>query len=66
MALITTAQAAAYLGVTVRRVQALIKARRLPAEKVGRDWLIDEMRLNEVGDRKPGRRKQVHDATLSH
>lgn len=55
MALITTAQAAGQLGVSVRRVQALIKARRLPAEKVGRDWLINEFNLERVAERKPGR-----------
>ena len=55
MALITTAQAADQLGVSIRRVQALIKARRLPAEKVGRDWLINEFNLERVAERKPGR-----------
>lgn len=61
MALITTAQAAQQLGVSVRRVQALIKARRLPAEKVGRDWLISESNLERVAERKTGRPpKAVH------
>jgi len=55
MALITTAEAARQLGVSTRRVQALIKARRLPAEKVGRDWLINEFHLPLVAERKPGR-----------
>lgn len=61
MALITTAQAAGQLGVSVRRVQALIKARRLPAERIGRDWLINEFHLADVAERKPGRPpKAVH------
>lgn len=38
--LITTHEAAAILGVTVRRVQALIKSGKLPAERHGRDWMI--------------------------
>ncbi len=61
MALITTSQAAQQLGVSVRRVQALIKARRLPAERIGRDWLINESNLERVAERKPGRPpKAVH------
>lgn len=59
MALITTTDAAQRLGVTVRRVQALIKARRLPAERVGRDWLINEFHLADVADRKTGRPKRT-------
>lgn len=63
MALITTAEAARQLGVSVRRVQALIKARRLTAEKIGRDWLVNEFHLADVAERKPGRpRKQTHHA----
>ena len=53
--MLTTAQAAAKLKVTRRRVLALIKAKRLPAEKVGRDWLIEERNLSLVKDRRPGR-----------
>ena len=39
--LLTTAQAAAILQVTRRRVHAIIAAGRLPARKLGRDWLIE-------------------------
>lgn len=59
MALITTTDAAQRLGVTVRRVQALIKSRRLSAERIGRDWLINEFNLADVADRKPGRPKRI-------
>jgi excisionase family DNA binding protein len=62
MARITTAQAAERLGVSVRRVQALIKAARLPADKLGRDWLIEEKHLKLVAERKPGRPKGGHQA----
>lgn len=53
--MLTTTDAAVRLGVTVRRVQALISAGRLPAERVGRDWLIQERHLARVSERKPGR-----------
>ncbi len=55
MTLITTTEAAARLGVIPARVRALISAKRLPAIKVGRDWLIEEKNLELVRDRKPGR-----------
>lgn len=53
--LLTTKDAAELLGVTVTRVQAMIKAERLPAEKMGRDYFIKEVDLKLVVDRKPGR-----------
>lgn len=39
--LLNTAQAAALLNLTPGRVVQLIHAGRLPAEKLGRDWVID-------------------------
>ena len=55
MKLLSTPQVAERLGVTVARVQALIWAGRLPAQKVGRDYVIQEEDLKLVKDRKPGR-----------
>lgn len=55
MNLLTTREAAERLGVTVTRVQQLILAERLPAEKKGRDYFINEDDLKLVEDRKPGR-----------
>lgn len=52
---LTTKEAAEKLGVTVTRVQQLILAGRLPAEKKGRDYFISEDDLKLVEDRKPGR-----------
>lgn len=52
---ITTQVAADELGVSRRRVQAMIRAGRLPATKYGRDWLISSADLDAVRDRKPGR-----------
>jgi excisionase family DNA binding protein len=46
--LLTTAQAAERLGVSPRRVVALITAGRLPAAKFGRDWVIREADLAAV------------------
>lgn len=55
MNILTTTEAATRLGVSPRRVQALIKAGRLPAQKLGRDWMIRAQDLKLVEDRKPGR-----------
>jgi excisionase family DNA binding protein len=55
MTLLTTGEAAERLGVTIRRVQAMITAGRLPAQKFGRDYMIDEKDLELVADRKVGR-----------
>ena len=55
MKLLTTPQVAARLGVSIARVQALIWNGRLPAEKVGRDYVVKEADLKLVKDRKPGR-----------
>lgn len=53
--LLTTTEVAEELFISKRRVQALIKAGRLPAKKVGRDWLIKRTDLDLVADRRPGR-----------
>ncbi|HLL70052.1 MAG TPA: helix-turn-helix domain-containing protein [Pyrinomonadaceae bacterium] len=64
MKLLTTKEVAGRLGVTVKRVQQLIAAGRLPAEKMGRDYFIKEDDLKLVADRKPGRpRKTQTDET---
>jgi excisionase family DNA binding protein len=55
MDFLTTKQAAERLGITPRRVQALIEAGRLPAQKFGRDYMILEGDLKLVEDRKVGR-----------
>jgi len=56
MTTITTATAAARLGITPRHVRHLIKIGQLTATKQGRDWLIEEsdLKLAEAR-RKPGR-----------
>jgi excisionase family DNA binding protein len=42
MDFLTTKQVAEKLGITPRRVQALIEVGKLPAQKFGRDYLIKE------------------------
>ena len=55
---LTTSQAATRLGVSISRVQQFIKSGRLPAEKVGRDYIIQPKDLAKVKNRKPGRPKK--------
>lgn len=55
MKLLTTKETADKLGVSVRRVQAMITDGSLPASKLGRDYVIQESDLEVVKDRKPGR-----------
>ena len=57
--MLTTAEAAEELGITVRRVRALITAERLKATKFGRDWAIRPVDLNAVRDRPPGRPRKT-------
>ncbi len=51
----TVKQVADELGVSVPRVHQLIQEQRLPAEKLGRDWIIESSDLEKVRDRPTGR-----------
>jgi len=55
--LLTTAQAAARLGVDNSQVRRYIAAGRLAAQKPGRDWMIDEDDLARFGRPAMGRPK---------
>ncbi|MGI9068617.1 MAG: helix-turn-helix domain-containing protein [Pyrinomonadaceae bacterium] len=55
MKTLTTTEASARLGVSPRRVRALISAGQLPADKKGRDYFVDPKDLALVKNRKPGR-----------
>ena len=57
MNVLTAAQAAEKLGVSVRRVQQLVKTGRLPASVFGGSLMIKESDLALVAERKPGRPK---------
>lgn len=59
MDFLTTKEVAEKLGITIRRVQALVTSGRLPAVKFGRDYMIKENDLRLVKDRKVGRPKKV-------
>lgn len=48
MKLLNTSQAAEALGVSERRVRALIAEGKLIAQKVGRDYAIEESALKSV------------------
>jgi excisionase family DNA binding protein len=58
MEFLTTKEAAEKLGITPRRVVALVTAGRLPASKFGRDYMIKEADLKLVKDRRVGRPKK--------
>jgi len=55
--MLTTPEVAVRLGVTTRRVLALIQSGRLPSQQFGRDHLIKESDVKLVEDRKTGRPK---------
>lgn len=55
--LITTKEASKRLNISVRRVQALIAAGRLPAQKIGNSFAIREADLVLLNGRKNGRPK---------
>ncbi len=52
---LTTREVAERLGVTVQRVHQFIKDERLPAQKMGRDYIINEGDLKLLGERQTGR-----------
>jgi len=52
MKLLSTSEAADKLGVTVGRIQQLIWDGLLPAQKVGRDYVINEDDLKLVENRR--------------
>lgn len=57
---LTTAQAAEKLKVGIRQIQKLISDGRLPAEKLGRDWFIEDEDLKLVNERpKTGRPRKA-------
>jgi len=57
MDFLTTQQAGEFLGVSSQRILALIKIGRLPAEKVGRDWLVALQDLERFEKRPQGNYK---------
>ncbi len=58
MRVLTTREVSERLNVSVRRVHQFIKQGRLPAAKLGRDYVIQEKDLSLVAERKNGRPKK--------
>jgi excisionase family DNA binding protein len=58
MNLLTTKEASEKLGISAIRVRQLIQSGRLPAQKLGRDHLINESDLQLVKVRTNGRPKK--------
>jgi molybdopterin-binding protein len=48
MELLSTEEAAGYLRLHMKRVQALARAGRLPGRRVGRKWLFDRRDLDDL------------------
>jgi excisionase family DNA binding protein len=63
--LLSVKQAAAALGVNRQRVQQLIESKRLPAEKVGAYYVIREIDLELVRERRTGRPPKVKAKAVS-
>lgn len=59
--MIGTKEAAQRLGITPQRVVQLISMGRLSAEKVGRDWLMEESAVEDYQRGKPGRPRKAVD-----
>jgi excisionase family DNA binding protein len=57
--LISTKDAAGKLGLSLRRVQALIASGRLPAQKIGNSYVVYEKDLELVKNRVAGRPAKV-------
>ena len=55
MNLISTTEAATRLGISARRVVALIRQGKLPSQRVGRAHLILPKDVDKILDRPPGR-----------
>jgi excisionase family DNA binding protein len=56
MKLLNTTQAAEALGVSARRIRAMIDEGTLPAHRIGREYAIEESALSKVTTYgKPGR-----------
>ena len=53
MGLLSVEEAALYLHLNVKRVQALARAGRLPGRRVGRRWLFDQRDLDASLGRSP-------------
>ncbi len=58
MKLLNTKEASEKLNVSAIRIRQLIQQGRIPATKVGRDYVIQESDLKDLAERKNGRPKK--------
>ncbi len=58
MKLLNTKEASEKLNVSAIRIRQLIQQGRIPATKVGRDYVIQESDLKDLAQRKNGRPKK--------
>ncbi len=65
MGILSTAEAADRLGVSVRRVQQMVKSGQLPAKQFGGSLMIEETDLALVNERPLGRPAKAKTATTS-
>lgn len=63
--MLTTPEVAERLGISTRRVLALIHSGRLPSQQFGRDHLVKESNLRLVEDRKTGRPRKGQNVEAS-
>ncbi len=63
MSILSTAEAAERLGVSVRRVQQMVKSGQLPAKQFGGSLMIEEKDLSLVNERPVGRPAKAKTAT---
>jgi len=63
MEYLTTREAAARLGLSIRHVQTLLRRGRLPAERLGTDWAIKPEAVEAFQRRPPGRPKKIVSTT---
>jgi excisionase family DNA binding protein len=59
LGLISTKEAAEKLGISIRRVQTLIACGKLPANKIGSTYVINQKDLELLDNRKVGRPKKI-------
>jgi excisionase family DNA binding protein len=52
---LTTTEVSERLGMSRSSIRRMILAGKLPAEKFGRDWLIDSDHLASLSPQRPGR-----------
>lgn len=66
MNLLTTKEASEKLGIHISRIHVLIKEGRLPVQRYGRAYLIEEKDLGLVAERQTGRPAKVENGNQAN